>query len=131
VLVAIVSIVDGNGNLANVSWQAQDVINDNSGALGAGAVGNARAFQQVLAANITPPGPGARAGMRFQNTSQNPMLLNEVNEVTASSWIIGSGESFPPPGYPVPTGALYVMGTAGSQIGDTFACREWVNAAVA
>lgn len=128
---ALISILDGNGQLATVSWQAQDIINDNSGNLAAGAVGNGRAFQQVLAANVTPVGPGCRAGIRFQNTSPNPMLLNEVNAVTTSSWIIGSGESFPPIGYPIPTGALYVMGTAGSQLGDTFACREWVNAAVA
>jgi hypothetical protein len=128
---ALISILDGNGNLATVAWQAQDVINDDSGNLGAGAVGPGRAFQLVVAANVLPVGPGCRAGLRFQNTSQNPMLLNEVNELTASSWIIGSGESFPPPGYPIPTGALYVMGTAGSQLGDTFACRDWVNAAVA
>lgn len=128
---ALISILDGNGQLATVAWQAQDVINDYSGNLGAGAVGGGAVFQLVIPANITVVGPGARGGLRFQNTSANAMQLNEVNETVTSSWIINPGEFFPPIGYPIPTSALYVMGTPASQQGDTFTAREWVNAAVA
>jgi hypothetical protein len=124
----LLTVIDGNGYLQNVTWAAQDQINDYSGNLGAGAVGNGAVFQLVFPINTTAPGPGARAGWRFQNTSLNAMILNEVNETKTSSWIINSGESFPPPGYPIPTGAIYVMGTSTSQVGDTFTAREWVNA---
>lgn len=117
----LVTLLDGQGEPHIVAWQGQDQINDASGALGVGAVGVAPGLQQVLAANPL------RAGWLFQNTSQAAMLLNEVNALGPSSWVVGSGEFFPPCGYPIPTGAIKVMGTADSQAGDSFACREWVN----
>jgi hypothetical protein len=119
----LVTLVDSVGAPHVVTWQGQDQINDASGTLAAGAVGPARALQPILAANIL------RAGWLFQNTSPNAMLLQEIGALSASSWLINSGAFFPPPGYPIPIGAIAVQGTADSQVGDTFACREWVNAA--
>lgn len=121
----LVIILDGQGEPHQVAWQGQDQINDFSAALGAGNVGAAPQFLTIAPANAL------RAGWLFQNTSANAMLLNElgvVPAVVAQSWVINSGEAFPPPGYPIPTGAIQVAGAAASQQGDAFAYREWVNA---
>jgi hypothetical protein len=118
----LVTLADAAGGPHVVTWQGQDQINDASGNLAAGAVGLVRAPQQVLAANVL------RAGWLFQNTSVNAMLLLEIAGAITSAWIISSGGIFPPPGYPIPTGVISVQGTADSQLGDTFAAREWVNA---
>lgn len=118
----LVTLADAAGAPHVVTWQGQDQINDASANLLAGTVGNARAPQQILAANVL------RAGWLFQNTSQNAMLLLEIVGPVTSAWIINSGGFFPPPGYPIPVGVISVQGTADSQLGDTFAAREWVNA---
>lgn len=120
----LVTLIDSNGVEQLVTWQSQDKINDGSGNLGAGAVGNAAAPQQVAAANTE------RAGWLFQNTSQNQILLMEVNEIATSAWVINPFQMFPPNNYPIPTGAIYVQGTPTSQQGDTFVYREWVNSNV-
>jgi hypothetical protein len=119
----LVTLADAAGASHIVTWQGQDQINDASGSLQAGAVGNNAVPQQVLAANVL------RAGWLFQNTSQHAMLLLELSgSAITSSWVINSGGFFPPPGYPIPTGIIEVQGTADSQLGDSFAAREWVNA---
>ena len=119
----LVQVLDAQGVPHTVAWQGQDQINDASGALGAGNIGAGAAFLQVLAANPL------RAGWLFQNTSPNAMFLNELSDgVVAHSWVVNSGEAFPPCGYPIPTTAISVVGGPQSAAGDTFACREWVNA---
>jgi len=120
----LIQVLDAAGVPHTVGFQGQDQINDYSGSLGAGAVTNPQVPQPVLAANPN------RAGLLFQNTSANPMLVNEVNAVTASSWVVPPGGYFPPyPGLAIPAGILYVMGFPGiSQVGDTFALREFTNA---
>ena len=86
-------------------------------------MGGGAAFQVVIPANAL------RAGWLFQNTSAHPMLLNEISDgVVLHSWLINSGEAFPPSGYPIPTTAVSVIGSGTSLAGDTFSCREWVNA---
>ena len=126
----LVPLVGADATTHYVAFQAQDQINDCSGALAAPAVGAGAAFQQIVAANVVPPGtPGCRCGFLFQNTSQRAMVLNEVNGEESSSWIVETGAYWPPiPGTPVPTGAIGVMGGLASQAGDTFAAREYVNA---
>jgi hypothetical protein len=113
----LVTLADAAGQPHVVTWQGQDQINDASGNLA-----SIVAAQPVLAANLL------RAGWLFQNTSQHAMLLLEIGAAATSSWVINSGGFFPPPGYPVPTGAISVQATPDSQIGDTYAAREWVNA---
>jgi hypothetical protein len=128
----LIQVLDAEGLPHWVTWQAQDQINDASGALGAPAVGPTPALQQVLAANPL------RAGFLFQNTSPNAMLINELPSAeadVANSWQVEPGKTLPPCGYPIPTGIIYVVGqysggpvAPSSQVGDTFTCREWQNA---
>lgn len=118
----LVTILDGQGEPHQVTWQGQDQINDYSGALGAPNVGNAPVFLLIAPANAL------RAGWLFQNTSGNAMLLNEVNDLVVSAFVINPGEAFPPCGYPIPTGAIQVVGGPMSAAGDTFVYREWQNA---
>ena len=119
----LVQILDGNGQPHTVAWQGQDQINDASGNLQVATVGPPAVLQQVLAANVN------RAGWLFQNTSTNAMLLQELSAggTLVNTWVINSGQMFPPCGYPIPTGAISVGPTAQSQAGDTFTCREWIN----
>jgi hypothetical protein len=119
----LVTIIDGNGVQQQVTWQAQDTINDFSANLLAAAIGNAAAPQEIAPANVL------RAGFLFQNTSKNAMLFLESALGITSAWVINSGQFFPPNGnFPVPTGLIQVQGSTDSQLGDTFAYREWVNA---
>lgn len=127
----LISVFDAAGVSHTVTWQGQDQINDASAGLLATACPptNPLAAQQVLPANPN------RAGWLFQNTSLNAMLLLEVSGLNeaggaigvSASWVINPGQFFPPPGYPIPTGAISVVGTAQSAPGDTFAVREWIN----
>jgi len=120
----LVQIADAVANVHTVSWQGQDQINDLSGSLPPGAVGPGAIPQQVAPANT------ARGGLLFQNTSVNPMLLNEVNDVATSSWIVNPGEYWPSiSNFPIPAGIIFLTGTENSTVADTFALREWVNAA--
>ena len=117
----LVTIIDGNGVEQQVTWQAQDLINDFSGALQAPAVGPTFTPQLVAAANAQ------RAGFLYQNTSQaNQVFYEEGNAV--AGFIVKPQDYFPPfQNYPIPTGAIYVAGTANSEINDPFTYREWQN----
>lgn len=123
----LVSVVDSSGAVHQVSWQGQDQLNDYSGTLGAAAVGANPQPQQVMPANAL------RAGFLFQNVSPVGMWLYE-DGTTLSPWYVAPYQSFPPCNYPIVTGAIYVTGTnlpgapAASLAGDTFTCREFVNA---
>lgn len=107
----IITVVDGQGVLRSVSWQAQDAITDRSGSLATAAT------QVLMTANTS------RAGWFFQNLGTNPMRISELGaDATLNGAImVRAGETFPPPGYPIPTGAIEVAGTAG----DLFTAREW------
>lgn len=118
---ALVTIIDGNGVEQQVTWQAQDKINDFSGALGALAVGVAPQLLQIAPANAQ------RAGFLFQNTSQADQVFYEDGNAVAG-YIVKPESYFPPfQNYPIPTGAMYVVGTANSEAADTFTYREWQN----
>lgn len=121
----LIQVLDAGGTPHWVVFQGQDQINDASGILGAGAVGENPEPQQILAAN------DERAGWLFQNTSPNPMFLLEIvaEEPAISSWLVNPGECFPPCGYPIPVGAISVFGSGTSVENDPFTAREWVNAA--
>lgn len=119
----LVQLLDAQSAPHQVVWRGQDQINDFSGALAAGALGGGVSVPQpVAAANAL------RAGFLFQNTSNSPMLVFEAGNGVAG-WLVQSGGYFPPnDSYPIPVGAIAVLGVAGlSAIGDTFTYREWVN----
>lgn len=116
----LIQVLDSNGTPHWVVFQGQDQINDYSGTLAISAVGPAATPQQIAAANAN------RAGWLFQNTSASAMLLNEID--AGGFWVINSGQFFPPPGYPIPTGAIEVQGAAQSAVGDSFTYREWEDA---
>ncbi len=123
----LIQVLDAQGIPHWTTWTGLDQINDYSGALAPTSVGANAEFQPVIPAQTTE----VRCGFLFQNTSANAMLLNELGAdgEIANSWVINSGGFFPPyPGFPVVTGAIAVVGTAQSVAGDTFACREFVNA---
>lgn len=122
----LVTVVDASGASHTVAWTGQDQINDFSGSLDAGAVGDGAAPQQIAPAN------SLRAGLLFQNTSQNAMLLFEIG-ADIPPFLIMPGLFFPPyASYPIPTGLVAVQGNIGgaapSVVGDTFTYREWQNA---
>lgn len=110
----IVTVLDGNGQPVNVLWNAQATPTDRSGTI-----------TDTLTSQEVMPATAARAGWLFQNVSLtgNAMLLSELGEdaAVAATWHLDPGDSFPPPGYPVPTGAITVAGTAG----DAYTAREW------
>ncbi|MGO9474235.1 MAG: hypothetical protein ACLPWS_12670 [Rhodomicrobium sp.] len=109
----LIQVRDAQGNLQLVAIQSVAAPTDRSGSIT--ATGSS---QQVMAANAL------RSGWYFQNTSTNPMTLNDLgaDATQPNSFVIGAGQFFPPPRYPVSQGAITV---AGLQAGDTFVAREW------
>jgi hypothetical protein len=108
----LLQIKDGAGATHTIIVQAQDTVNDRSGAIDADAVS-----QTVMAANLN------RSGFYFQNVSTHNMTLNElgIDATATGAWVIPPNGTFPPPGYPVSTDAINVAGT----LGDVFIAREW------
>lgn len=104
--------LNGAGQPATFVVQAQDAITDRSGTVN--ATGQS---QPLMAANTN------RSGWYFQNRGQNPMALSEIgaNAAASGSILVLPGQSFPPPGYAIPTGAMTVAGTAT----DPYTAREW------
>jgi len=131
----LIEILDAQGLPHWVTWQGMDSFNDYSGSLGAGAVGPAALPQVLVPANPAAPGTtGCRCGWLFQNTSQASMLvsdapLSQAGQLT-SAYLVPPGGYFPTSNFPLSTGIIYVQGlnAAGSQAGDTYTCREFVNA---
>jgi hypothetical protein len=118
----LVTLLDASSQPHLVAWHGQDTINDASGSLEAGAVGDNSTPQQIAAAS------SQRAGFLFQNTSQSAMWLYESG-VDAAPFYVPAFGYFPPNGtFPIPTGAILVAGSENSEQGDTFTYREWVNA---
>lgn len=110
----LLSVKDGNGDAAIVCVQSQETPNADA----SGTILAPNASQALMAANPD------RAGWLFQNTSSGNMTLNDigVDATDPSSFLIGAGQYFPPPGYPVTTGSITV---AGPDAGATFVVREW------
>jgi hypothetical protein len=109
----LIQVRDAQGNPQLVAVQSVAAPTDRSGSIAATGTS-----LQVMAANT------ARSGWYFQNSSVNPMTLNDLgtDATQPNSFVIGAGQVFPPPRYPVSQGAITV---AGLQIGDTFVAREW------
>ena len=119
----LVTLLDADNQPHLVVWQGQDQINDYSGALAAGSVGEDAGAQLVAQANED------RAGFLFQNASPNAMLLLEIENLTITSAFTILPWGFFPPynGYPIPTGMIQVQGGPNSQVGDQYTYREWTN----
>jgi hypothetical protein len=109
----LIQVRDAQGNPQLVAVQSVATPTDRSGSILVSGVS-----QTVMAANT------ARAGWYIQNTSANAMTLNDLGGDAAlpDSFILGPGQVFPPPRYPISQGAITI---AGNQIGDTYAAREW------
>jgi hypothetical protein len=110
------TVKDGNGQAQTVIAQANDLATDLSGVLAG--------YTSVPVA----PQNAARAGYFFQNQGANPMWVNELGlpatqtpVANNGSILVPPGGSFPPPGFPVSTAQISVIGTPG----DTFAFRTW------
>ena len=82
-----------------------------------GAISSTGSPQTIIQAN------SLRSGFFIQNRGANPMYLNELGVAStgSGSLLIAPGGYFPVYGYPVSSGALSLVGTAG----DIFTAREW------
>ena len=106
-------VLDGIGISQTLIVAGQEAVVDRSGSIAATAVA-----QQLLAPN------SMRSGFILQNLSSvNPLYINDLGAATTTggSFAVPPGAFFPPQGYPVSTGALSVLGTAGS----IYSAREW------
>lgn len=107
-----VKVTDANGVQQTVLLQGLEAVVDHSGAIVTTA-----ASQLCMTANPL------RSGFFVQNTSNRVQWVNELGAASAvaASYQLQPGAVFPPPGYPVTTGAVNILGTTG----DTFTSREW------
>jgi hypothetical protein len=110
--IMLMKIIDALGVQQTIIAPSQESSLDHSGSIAATGVS-----QLLLAANVF------RSGWFIQNKGANPMYLNDlgVASVGAGSFVVAPGNSFPPPNYPMVTGAINILGS----IGDTFVVREW------
>lgn len=108
------TVIDANGSQQTIVVQAQGPATDASGTLTAQASG---VYQMVVDADPN------RSGFVFQNNGDHVMNITDVgtNPSVISAFEIAPGAFWPPYGYPVPVGAVYVTGT----LGETFAARVW------
>jgi hypothetical protein len=110
----IITIIDGNGAPQRAIIQAQGPATDRSGAITGPVAGNP---QVLMVANPN------RSGWWFENVDAAPMTLSDFggDPTLASAVVVYPGQSFPPPGYPVPVTAITIAGT----LGQKFVAREW------
>jgi hypothetical protein len=109
----LMEVLDGNGNPLSICVQTQEPTVDFSDVLAAGDTS-----QLCAAANAN------RAGLYFQNKGAHAMTLNDVGNAGSaepSAYIVAPGQSWPPPGYPIPITAINVAGT----LGEAYLYREW------
>lgn len=108
----LLQILDGDGFPQTVIWQSQQTPTDRSGTIASTGVS-----QPVMESNTN------RSGFLFQNLGASPMSLSEIGaDATApGAVVVYPGDTFPPRGYPVPTTAVNVAGTAG----EAYTAREW------
>lgn len=109
----IVAVLDGNGVLRSIVLQAQGTPIDRSGII---LFGNGT--------DVVMPANAARSGWLIQNQSAtgSTMLVNEVGgDPMLDGYLLAPGAIFPPPGYPVPVGAITVAGA----VNDHYFAREW------
>ena len=113
---AVIQIPDINGQPNQVCFQSPATPVDGSG------TANGQS-QMILAA--VPTGT-VRSGWIVQNNStQNySMFVNDLGspaDTSPTSVVLLPGQFWPPPGYPVTQGAVYIMGTSG----DNYMVRSW------
>lgn len=107
----LLAVLDGDGLAKTVTAQSQEVAIDRSGSIMVTATS-----QALMTANAN------RSGWLVQNVSDEALTINELGAATLASAItLYPGQTFPPPGYPVPVTAINIAGTAGK----LFVAREW------
>lgn len=112
-------VVDGQGALQEVIWQSAATPVDRSGVI-----------LDELLPQVLMPANADRSGWLVQCVDPlgGALYVNDVGEDASSdvadgsgSVTLGSGQMFPPPGYPVTVGPISVVGPTGA----TFVAREW------
>jgi len=109
----LLTVLDGLGVSQKVVTPGQEAVVDKSGSIGATGVA-----QDLMVANVN------RSGWNFQNEGASDMWINETGVAAAAdspSWKVPAGGYFPPPGFPLTTSKISVIGT----IGQKFTSREW------
>lgn len=109
----LLKVLDGQGQAQTIITAGQETIADRSASIIAADA------QNVMEEN------DSRSGYYFKNPEGNDdMYINDVAEAYADAsqnFKVPAGGSWPPPGYPVTTRAISVIGT----IGQDFIAREW------
>lgn len=106
----LIPALDGDGNEVTIYVQGQGATNDFSGMIAA-----TDESQEAAAANPN------RGYLYFENQGAHTMALNDLGDATLpSAFLVAPGQSWPPPGYPIPITAINVSGTAG----EAFLYRE-------
>lgn len=109
----LLKVIDAQGNPQTVIAHGQETPVDHSG-----TVTVMDGTQVLLAANAF------RSGWFLQNLDVNPLTLCETGDAVAGTpgtWQVPAGGTFPPPGFPVTTGAVHINGSANAK----FSAREW------
>ena len=108
----LLKILDALGIQQVATVRAQEAVTDRSGTITETGVA-----QVAVEANVL------RSGWLLQNRGGSVIYLNERASATTggSSFAIRPGEIFPPENFPLTTGAISVLGTAG----DAYTLREW------
>ena len=112
----LINVLDAAGVAQKLVVHGQEAAVDRSGIITATG-----AAQSALAANVL------RSGYMIHNRGVAVMYVNDLGaaavavSANAGSFMIQPGATFPPPGYPLTTGEVSIMGT----INDGYMIREW------
>lgn len=108
----LLNILDANGQPQTIISPAQEAVVDHSGTI------NLTGQTQVaMEANAL------RSGWIMQNIGASVIYVNELGDADTlpGTFRVESGAFFPPPGFPLTTGAVSVTGTTG----NGYTMREW------
>lgn len=109
----LLKVIDALGNPQTIITPAQEAIVDHSGAI-------TSTGQSQLGIDANP----LRSGWGGQNIGTSPLWYNPLGgdaTVGAGSYMVPVGGMFPPPGAPVTTNAINLLGTAAS----AYTLQEW------
>lgn len=109
----LLKVIDALGNPQTIITEGQEAVVDHSGTIVSTGLS-----QLGLAANAF------RSGWSVQNVGTSPLWCNTLGHDAVAgvgSFLVPVGGMFPPPGFPVTTAQINLLGTAGSG----FSLLEW------
>lgn len=110
----LLKVIDAQGNPQTIVTHGQEAVVDHSGTITATGTS-----QLALAANAL------RSGWCLQNMGGGPPLwcntLGADAVAGAGSFVVPVGGAFPPPGFPLTTDEINILGT----VGCAFTLLEW------